>query len=180
MTSRRSGIARAQRRFSVVRRALNSFRFWTVGNLATRKTSLLLAISPLIIGGLIAALALGGPLNRLSLGADIAVGLGQHVTRTRIFCLVVVVVRCGTATAMAAPNAFVGLAIPHIVRKFVGADNGKIIVLSIALGPVLLIGADVLGRVIARPGELDVGIVVALIGAPLFIVLVRRMRRRTT
>ena len=87
-----------------------------------------------------------------------------------------VVLLCGAATAAAGPIAFIGLTVPHVARAICGPDYRWILPWSMVLAPTLLLGADVIGRVVARPGEIQVGIVTALIGAPFFIFLVRRRR----
>jgi len=106
----------------------------------------------------------------------VARSLGQHVGRTRAVVGVGFVLLAGAAVAAAGPIAFVGLVVPHVARALVGADYRWIIPVSIAIGAVLLLGSDVVGRVVARPGELGVGIVTAAVGAPFFIWLVRRRR----
>jgi iron complex transport system permease protein len=110
------------------------------------------------------------------MGDEVARSLGQRVGRTRAFVGLGFVLLAGAAVAAAGPIAFVGLVVPHVARSLVGADYRWIIPVSIALGAVLLLGSDVLGRVIARPAELGVGIVTAAIGAPFFIWLVRWRR----
>ena len=115
-------------------------------------------------------------LNSLSLGDDIARGLGQNVTLARALTALGVVVLCGAATAAAGPIGFIGLVIPHMVRSFTGPDYRWILPFSMMLAPVLLLSADILGRVILPPGEVQVGILTAVIGAPVFIWLVRRRK----
>ena len=122
------------------------------------------------------AVACARPLNALALGEDVATSLGQRVGRTRALAVVTVVLLAGAATAACGPIAFVGLTIPHIARGICGPDHRWILPWSAVLGPVLLLGADVVGRAVARPGELQVGIVTALIGAPFFVALVRRRK----
>ena len=119
------------------------------------------------------ALACGPLLNALALGDDVARGLGQRIGLSRLIGAVCIVLLCGAATAAAGPIVFVGLAIPHVARAITGPDYRWILPYSIVLAPILLLGADIIGRVIARPGEVQVGIVTAIIGAPVFIGLVR-------
>jgi len=116
---------------------------------------------------------MGRQINLMSMGDDVAVGLGQRTGFVRIMAVVIVTVLAGSAVAMAGPVAFVGLAIPHMARSLVGPDYRWITLYSLLLGPCLLLSADVIGRVIVRPAELQVGIVTAAIGAPFLIYLVR-------
>lgn len=157
-------------------KTFDNYRFWVVGSLSGRDMSTLLVVLPFMIVGLILALAMGRFLNALALGDDVARGLGQRVGAARGMGAVVIVLLCGGATAVAGPISFVGLTVPHVARIFVGADHRWILPYSAVLGAILLLGADTVGRVIARPGEIEVGIITALIGAPVFIFLVRRSR----
>jgi iron complex transport system permease protein len=154
----------------------DQFRFWIVGSLAGRSMEVVTQIAPFIIIGSIMALVTGRTLNALSLGDDVARSLGQRVGWARAFSAFSVVLLCGAATAAAGPIAFVGLTIPHVARAITGPDYRWILAYSAVLAPILLLGADVVGRVIARPGEVQVGIVTAVIGAPFFIALVRRRK----
>ncbi|MFD5600619.1 iron chelate uptake ABC transporter family permease subunit [Leucobacter sp. NPDC058333] len=157
-------------------RGYNAMRAWEAGTLADRGWSTMAVAAPYVIIGLVAAILLGRPLNAVALGDDLARSLGSRVVRTRVFAIVAITLLCGAATAMAGPIAFVGLMIPHVARWLVGPDQRWIIAYSALLAPVLLLAADVLGRVIMPPGELQVSIVTAVIGAPVLIVLVRRQR----
>ena len=154
-------------------RLLQSYNQWSVGAVSGRGTEELRAVVPFIVGGLLIAFALARTLNALALGDDSARALGAHVGRTRIAAITLL---CGAATAGAGPVYFLGLTVPHMTRAIVGPDQRWMLVYSAVLGPVLLLAADVLGRVIARPGEVQVGIVLAFVGAPVFIALVRRRR----
>ena len=156
--------------------AFNQYRFWSVGSLAGRNLEILLPVLPFLVVGAVIALALARPLNAFSLGDDAGRALGAHIGRTRILTAIAIVFLCGGATAVAGPIAFVGLAIPHAVRAVTGPDLRWVLPYSMAAGAVLLLSADVIGRVVIRPGELQVGIVTALVGAPVFIALVRRRR----
>ncbi|MEU2509988.1 iron chelate uptake ABC transporter family permease subunit [Streptomyces sp. NPDC007863] len=157
-------------------RAFDQFRFWTVGSLAGRYLDVLYVILPFVAVGLLIALLLGPALNALALGDQMGRALGVNVHRTRILGAVGVVLLCGAATAAAGPIAFVGLVVPHIARFVVGPDQRWVLAYSMALAPVLLVGADVVGRVIGAPGEVQVGIVTAFIGAPVFLALCRRRK----
>ncbi|WP_418153735.1 FecCD family ABC transporter permease [Actinoalloteichus caeruleus] len=154
----------------------DQFRFWQVGSLAGRDLTIFWQVLPFLLVGVVLALCCGRVLNTLSLGDDVARALGQRVALSRGLAGLAVVVLCGAATAAAGPIAFIGLTIPHIARAITGPDHRWVLPYSMMLAPVLLLVADVLGRVIARPGEVQVGIVTAVIGAPFFIALVRRSR----
>ena len=156
--------------------AFDQFRFWQVGSLNGRDLSVTTQVLPFLAVGALLALALGRGLNTLALGDDVARGLGARVGLIRLATAVAVVLLCGSATAAAGPVGFVGLTIPHVARALVGTDYRRILVTSMLLGPILLLAADVIGRVIARPGEVQVAIVTAAIGAPVFVALVRRHR----
>jgi iron complex transport system permease protein len=154
----------------------DQFRFWAVGSLAGRGSDIAVQVAPFILIGILLALVSGRVLNALSLGDEVAKSLGQRVGLARLFVAVVVVVLCGAATAAAGPIGFVGLTIPHVARLITGPDYRWILPYSMVLAPILLLGSDVLGRIVAQPGELQVGIVTAVIGAPFFIALVRRRK----
>ena len=156
--------------------AFDEFRFWDVGSLVGRDLSILGDVGPFLIAGLVLALALARPLNALALGDDSGRALGAHIGRTRALGALAITLLCGAATAVAGPIAFVGLTIPHVARAIVGPDQRWVLAYSLLLAPILLVGADVIGRVVVRPGELEVGIITALVGAPVFIALVRRTR----
>ena len=152
---------------------LDRFRFWQVGTLTGRGWDVLGAAAPFIIAGLGLILCTGRLLNALALGDDVARGLGQNVGLARGITGLGIVVLCGGATAVAGPIAFVGLVIPHLVRLLVGGDYRWVLAFSAVLGPVLLLAADILGRVLLPPGEIQVGIMTALVGAPVFVLLIR-------
>jgi ABC-type Fe3+-siderophore transport system permease subunit len=155
---------------------LDSFRFWVVGALAGRGADVAWQVAPFIAIGLVLAIANAPALNLLGLGEDVARGLGQSIWPARVVGLTAITLLCGAATAACGPIAFVGLVVPHAVRAVTGPDHRWLIPCSGLLGAALLLSADVLGRIVARPGELQVGIVLALVGAPFFIALVRRRR----
>ncbi len=154
----------------------DEYRFWVVGSLAGHDAALAGQIAPFVAVGVLLALALARPLNALALGDDVGRALGAHTGRTRILGALAIMLLCGTATAAAGPIAFVGLAVPHVARAICGPDQRWVLPYSMVLAPVLLLAADVLGRIVTRPGELQVSIVTALIGAPVFIAIVRRRR----
>ncbi|MGC9405414.1 FecCD family ABC transporter permease [Streptomyces sp. DZ1-3] len=151
----------------------DQFRFWQVGALDGRDTDVLLQALPFVLAGGVLALGLGPRLNGLALGDDVARALGQRVAVARLAGAASTVLLCGAATAVAGPLAFVGLAVPHAVRMFTGPDHRWILPCSALLAPVLLLVADVVGRVVAPPGEVQVGVVTAAIGCVPFILLVR-------
>lgn len=156
--------------------AQNEFRFWQVGSLAGRYAPIVTGVAPVIAVGLAAGLLCGRPLNALALGDDAARGLGIQLTRTRIGLFAVVAVLCGAATAACGPIVFVGLVVPHVARAICGPDYRWILPYALLLGPILLLLADVLGRVVGGDGEVQVGVVLGVLGAPFFIALVRYSR----
>jgi iron complex transport system permease protein len=156
--------------------ALERLRFWTVGSLASADMATIGKVAPFIGIGVVLALLLARPLNAMEMGDDTARALGAHLNRTRALAMLTVTLLCGAATAACGPIVFIGLMIPHLVRTITGPDMRWILPYATVLSPVLLLGADVLGRVVTRPSELQVGVVTALIGGPVFIHLVRRKR----
>ncbi|MGI5287748.1 FecCD family ABC transporter permease [Nonomuraea polychroma] len=153
--------------------ALNELRFWQVGSLAGRYAPILTGVAPFLIIALIASLGFGRALNGLALGEDMARGLGQQVTRTRTAAFAVVAVLAGAATAACGPIVFVGLVVPHVARFICGPDYRWILPYSMLLAPIVLLLADVLGRVVVTPDELQVGVVLGVLGAPAFVSIVR-------
>jgi iron complex transport system permease protein len=155
---------------------LDQIRFWQVGALAGRTMDILWQVAPFLGVGIVLALTTGRILDGLAMGDDVARGLGQRVHLSRAFVGLVAVILAGAATAACGPIAFVGLTIPHVARAMVGPNYRWILPYAMVLGPILLLGADIVGRVITPPGELQVGIVTAAIGAPFFIAFVRRRK----
>ncbi|RBM04813.1 iron ABC transporter permease [Streptomyces sp. PT12] len=156
--------------------ALDRMRFWSVGSLASANPEVIRQVLPFIATGVLLALALARPLNAIALGEDTARALGTRVNHTRVLAMLAVTLLCGAATAACGPIVFVGLMVPHIVRAITGPDARWILPYATVLSPVLLLGADVIGRLVTRPAELQVGIVTSLIGGPVFIYLVRRRK----
>lgn len=154
--------------------AFDRMRFWSAGSLAGRGLDIVTATGPFIASGLLLAALVARPLNAIALGDDLAQSLGARVIRTRVIGVVAVTLLAGAATAAAGPIGFVGLMIPHMVRWFVGPDQRWILIYTVFAAPGLLLLSDILGRIVIRPGELQVGIVTAFVGAPVLIVLVRR------
>lgn len=155
---------------------LDQFRFWVVGSLAGRDAAIVGQVAPFLAVGAIVALGSARALNALGLGDDVARSLGQRVGLARLTAAVAVVLLTGAAVAAAGPIGFVGLTVPHVARAITGPDYRWVLPYSMVGAPILLLGADIVGRIVARPGELQVGIVTALLGAPFFIALVRRRR----
>ncbi|ORM37811.1 iron chelate uptake ABC transporter family permease subunit [Williamsia sp. 1135] len=154
--------------------AFDQMRFWNAGSIAGRGLDVSGAVAPFIVVGLVLAFAIARPLNAVAMGDDLARSLGANVTRTRVIGVIAVTLLCGAATAAAGPIAFVGLMVPHVARWIVGPDQRWILAYTLVFAPILLLLSDVIGRVIIRPGEMQVGIVTAFVGAPVLIFLVRR------
>jgi iron complex transport system permease protein len=136
-------------------------------------------VLPFLVVGFVICLLSARGLNLLALGDELAAGLGQRVAVSRVTASAGSVVLCGACTAVTGPIGFVGLVIPHVCRLLVGVDHRWLLPFSALTGGALLTAADVVGRIVARPGQIDVGIVTALIGAPFFIYIVRRQKVRS-
>lgn len=159
---------------------LDEYRFWLVGSLAGRGTSTLTAVAPVILVGIALAIACSRLLDALALGDDAAQGLGVGLRRARLLAGAAIIVLTGAAVAAAGPIAFVGLAVPHAARALSGPRASWLLPFSGALGAFLLVTADVLGRIVARPSELQAGVVTALVGAPVALLLIARARGGST
>lgn len=154
--------------------SLDQLRGWSSGSLAGRRIDVVAGVVPcILLGALAAAMCVPG-LNAVGLGEDVARSLGVRLPVLRVGVVVAVALLAGGATAGAGPIAFVGLIVPHVARLLVGVDQRWVVSYSGLIGAVLVLLADVIGRLVARPGELSAGIVVAFVGAPVFIALVRR------
>lgn len=158
------------------RSTLDVMRFWGVGSVGGRPLEQLLWAAPLIALGLILAFICARPLNALALGDDLAQSLGTRIGLLRFGVVSAITLLAGVSVAAAGPIAFVGIMIPHVVRWFTGPDQRWVLLYSMIAGPVLLLLADVLGRVMLPTGEMRVGIVTALLGAPVLVALVRRRK----
>ena len=156
--------------------AFDQLRYWQAGSLSGRGYDIVVAVLPFLAAGLAVAFAIARSLNAVALGDELAAALGVRTVRVRLFGVVAVTLLCGAATAAVGPIAFVGLMVPHVARWLIGPDQRWIVAFSATMAPVLLLVSDVVGRLVARPGELQVGIVTAVIGAPVLIYLVRRKR----
>ncbi len=153
--------------------ALNELRFWQVGSLAGRYWPVVEQTAPFLVIGIVLALLVGRWLNGLALGDDVATALGQRVGLTRAGLFVLIVLLAGGSTAACGPIVFIGLIVPHLARAICGPDYRWILTYSLLLGPIVLLGADILGRVIQFAGEVQVGVVLGMIGAPVFVFIVR-------
>ena len=156
---------------------LDVYRFWTVGSLAGgRGFDILLPVLPFLAVGMIIALAHGSTLDSLSLGDDIARSLGRKLLPARLTGLGAVTLLVGAAVACCGSIGFVGLVVPHAVRRLVGSGHRWLLPQSALLGGALVVLADVVGRLVVHPAELPVGVVLGLLGAPVFLLIVMRMR----
>jgi iron complex transport system permease protein len=158
------------------KQTLDVVRFWLAGSLAGRDLTLFFAVVPFLALGVGGMLLLGRQLNLLSLGEETARALGMRTGRMRAVVALLVVLMAGASVAAAGPIGFVGLAVPHLVRAMVGPDYRWVLPFCVLVGPLLLLSADIAGRVVARPAELQVGIITALVGAPFLIALARQRR----
>lgn len=155
---------------------LGEYRVWQVGELAGRPLSSTLTLAPFVMAGLVLAGLAAPALNVLALGDDTGRGLGADPARTRAMVAVAVVLLCGAATAAAGPIGFVGLVVPHAARAVVGADQRWMVAYCAVLAPAFVLAADVLGRVVDRPDEIEVAVVTAIVGAPVLVAIARRRR----
>jgi iron complex transport system permease protein len=155
---------------------LDQYRFWAVGSVAGRDMQVVAALLPFFVLGTVLALGSARALDSMALGEDVARGLGQRVGVVRAVAAGAVVLLCGAATAAAGPIWFVGLVVPHAARSLTGPAHRWLLPYSMLFGAALLTIADTIGRVVVRPGELEVGVVTAFLGAPIFIAFVRRRR----
>jgi len=157
-------------------RAADEIRFWITGSIAGKPLAMLQATLPSIAIGLVLIVLVARPLAAMALGEKAAVGLGHHPGRIRFLITVTVALLVGSATALAGPLIFVGLVVPFIARAFSGPDIRKTLWLCVPIGPAVVLGADVISRLIAAPAELPLGVVTALIGAPVLLAIVRAGR----
>jgi iron complex transport system permease protein len=155
-------------------RAFDAMRYWDAGALDGRSLAVVAVVAPFIALGAAISIYVSRGLNAVALGDELAVAMGGNVIRTRVLGFLAVTLLAGAATAAAGPIGFVGLMVPHAVRWFTGPDWRWICAYSVFAAPALLLAADILGRVVVRPGELPAGIVTAFIGAPVLIWLIRR------
>lgn len=157
----------------VSQRTLEEIRFWLAGSLAGRDSNMLLQALPFVMVGLVVAFALGRQITTMSLGEDVAKGLGQKTAWIKIITAVSVVLLAGSSVALAGPIGFIGLVVPHMVKFYIKADYRWILPYSAVLGAILLLVADIAARLLLKPQELPVGVMTALIGAPFFVYLAK-------
>ncbi|MFG2879700.1 FecCD family ABC transporter permease [Streptomyces sp. NPDC048337] len=154
--------------------ALDEFRFWQVGSVAGRDAQVVHQIWPFLLVGAVLVVSVARGLDALALGEDVARGLGQNVAAVRIVGGLGATVLTGAGVAAAGPIAFIGLAVPHIARALVGGGHRWALPMAALIGPVMLLVADVIGRIVVPPGEVPAGVMTALIGVPFLVTLVRR------
>lgn len=153
---------------------MDKFRFWQVGSIGGSNYEDIINLMPYFMLGMILSVAVASQLNALALGEEAATGLGVNVGLVRLISAFAGVLLCASTTALAGPIGFVGLMVPHIVRIFTGPDVRKIIPVGALFGGCLMVVADTLGRVLGSPGEIESGIITALLGAPIFIFVIRK------
>jgi iron complex transport system permease protein len=154
-------------------KTLDEIRFWLAGSIAGSDFTLFLQVLPYIAIGLVVAFAIGKPITTLSLGEDVARGLGQRTAWIKVIAAVSVILLAGSSVAAAGPIGFIGLVVPHIVRFLVGFDYRWILPYSAVFGAILLLVADIGARLLIKPQEIPVGVMTALFGTPFFIYLAR-------
>ncbi|UXN70300.1 iron ABC transporter permease [Devosia neptuniae] len=153
-------------------------RSWQIGGVGGATFERILPVMPFLAVGLAIGLLSARRLNSLALGDDLAAGLGERVALARAVAALGAILLCGATTAVCGPIGFLGLVVPHLCRLLVGPDYRWLLPFSTLGGASLLLAADIAGRIIARPAELDVGIVTAFIGAPFFVWVVMQQRIR--
>jgi iron complex transport system permease protein len=156
-----------------------SVRSWLIGGVGGANWDTIRLVLPFLLAGFVISLLSARSLNSLALGDELAAGLGERVAIARGAAAIGAVLLCGAATAVAGPIAFVGLIVAHACRLLVGIDHRWLLPFSAFVGAALLVASDIVGRIIARPSEIDVGIITSLIGAPFFIWIVRRQKVRS-
>lgn len=157
-------------------RAADEIRFWITGSVAGRDLATVWQLAPSLLVALVLTLFIVRPLAALALGENIATNLGHKPERIRFIAVIVVALLVGAATSLAGPIMFVGLVVPFIARALAGADIRRYLGLCVFIGPILLIGADILSRLLVAPAELPLGVLTALIGAPVLLAVVRANR----
>lgn len=156
--------------------ALDVYRFWVVGSLSDAASRPLGPMAAVAAAGALLALASGSALDALSLGDATARSLGVRVGLARAAVLAAVTALSGAAVMVAGPLVFLGLVVPHLARRLVGTQTRPMLAASALLGPMVLLCADVIGRITLPPGEVRAGVMTALMGGPAFVLLARRMR----
>ena len=158
---------------------MKQFRFWQVGSISGATWEDIRLLAPFLVVGCVFAIICASPLNAMALGDEMAVSLGVKVGVVRLVSALAGVILCAAGTALAGPIGFVGLMLPHIFRQIFASDLRLVIPMSAIGGAGLLTFSDVLGRVLGRPGELEVGIITAIVGAPVFIWIVCRTKAKS-
>lgn len=158
---------------------MDQMRFWQVGSVGSGSWSAITTFLPFLIAGIVIALVTAPALNALALGDDVATGLGVKTGVLRLVTAFAGVILCGAATALAGPIGFIGLLATHVIRLLLGPDLRFVIPMSAIAGAIILTISDVFGRLISSPGELEVGVVTAFIGAPILIILAMRTKVRS-
>lgn len=161
------------------RQSLNALRFWNAGSVAGVGFGVIWPVTVFVAIGLALALATLPAVNLLNLGDDVARAMGVNIAVSRTAGIVAITLLAGAATAACGPIAFIGLMVAHVARYLTGPDYRWLVPYAGLLGAVVLLVCDIVGRVVVRPGELDAGIVVALVGAPFFAALVWRGKLKT-
>ena len=153
-----------------------AMRAWESGSLTDRGWDAIPTVLPFLAAGVVLSFVIARSLNAIALGDDLAASLGANVLVTRVLAVAAVTLLAGGATALAGPITFVGLMVPHVARWIVGPDQRWILAYSLLFAPILLLVADIAGRLVIRPAELPAGIITAVLGAPVLIYLVRRQK----
>lgn len=162
----------------VSQRTLEEIRLWLAGSLAGRDFDLFLQVLPFMAIGLLLALLLGKQITTLSLGEEVAKSLGQQTVWIKALTAVSIVLLAGSSVAIAGPIGFIGLIVPHTVRFFIKTDYRWILPYSAVLGAILLLVSDIAARVLLKPQEIPVGVMTAIIGAPMFVYLAKSKVKR--
>jgi len=161
--------------------ALNRYRFWSAGSLADQNGATVLAVLPFVAVGTVLAIGCAPALNSLALGEDVAAALGRRLGLVRVQGVTAVTLLTGAAVAVIGPIVFLGLVVPHVARALaqwagLGPDHRWLLPLSALIAPGLLLAADIVGRMVDRPIEIQAGVLIAFLGGPFFIAMVRRRR----
>lgn len=158
---------------------MDQFRFWQVGSVGSANWDAIATFAPFLIIGIVISILTGPALNALALGDELATGLGVRAGTLRLIAAFAGVILCGATTALAGPIGFVGLIATHVIRLILGPDLRFVIPMSALSGAIIVILSDVIGRIVGSPGELEVGVVTAFIGAPILIILAVRSKVRS-
>ena len=160
-------------------RAADEIRFWVTGSVAGRHLSNLVTVLPYFAIAAAITLYVSKPLASMALGEKVALGLGHNPRTIRYLVMLAVALFAGSATAIAGPIMFVGLVVPFAARALVGPDIRRTMIMCLPIGPLMIIGADILTRMIAQPAEMPLGVLTAMVGAPVLMLIVRAKRLPT-